>query len=290
MAKKKKRLTRDETWFVLFLIISFLVSGGIALLVSFIGGGFNLTLFLILFFTVLVFSCAINIVLRIPAVRGRIGEARVNFTLKGLTKKHGGSFIHNVIVSGEDGKTSQIDHVYVCTKGVFVIETKNYAGRIYGNDDQKQWTQVLAYGHSKHKLYNPVNQNWTHIRRLQEALPEKLDMVNVVVFVHGNIDFIESDSVYSLGGLKKLVAEKGEVYSSDKVTSIATAIQAYKDKPAATAKQHVEAIKATQQAIKEGICPRCGGKLVLRTSKKDGNQFYGCENFPKCRFTKRVEE
>lgn len=34
-------------------------------------------------------------------------------------------------------------------------------------------------------------------------------------------------------------------------------------------------------------CPRCGNELVLRTAKKGnnaGNQFYGCSNFPKCRY------
>jgi ATP-dependent DNA helicase RecQ len=35
-------------------------------------------------------------------------------------------------------------------------------------------------------------------------------------------------------------------------------------------------------------CPRCGGRLVLRTAKagsKPGSQFYGCSNYPICRYT-----
>lgn len=35
-------------------------------------------------------------------------------------------------------------------------------------------------------------------------------------------------------------------------------------------------------------CPKCGNKLILRTAKKGenvGSQFYGCSNFPKCRYT-----
>ncbi|TPE44128.1 hypothetical protein FJM67_17115 [Maribrevibacterium harenarium] len=34
-------------------------------------------------------------------------------------------------------------------------------------------------------------------------------------------------------------------------------------------------------------CPRCGGSLVMRTSKRgtnEGKQFLGCSNYPKCRF------
>jgi|GEM_PF-327900 len=39
------------------------------------------------------------------------------------------------------------------------------------------------------------------------------------------------------------------------------------------------------------ICPRCGHKLVLRTATKGsnkGNQFWGCSNFPKCRYIANV--
>lgn len=36
------------------------------------------------------------------------------------------------------------------------------------------------------------------------------------------------------------------------------------------------------------ICPKCGSKLVERTAKRGpnaGNTFWGCSNFPKCRYT-----
>ena len=39
------------------------------------------------------------------------------------------------------------------------------------------------------------------------------------------------------------------------------------------------------------ICPYCGGKLVLRTAKQGpyaGNQFYGCSNYPKCKYIKNI--
>jgi hypothetical protein len=42
---------------------------------------------------------------------------------------------------------------------------------------------------------------------------------------------------------------------------------------------------------KEKICPRCGNKLVLRTAKRGenvGNQFYGCSNYPKCRYIENL--
>ncbi|ETT54811.1 hypothetical protein C162_03894 [Paenibacillus sp. FSL R7-269] len=39
--------------------------------------------------------------------------------------------------------------------------------------------------------------------------------------------------------------------------------------------------------VDEYICPKCGSKLVLRSSSK--GQFYGCSSFPKCRHIKTIE-
>lgn len=39
------------------------------------------------------------------------------------------------------------------------------------------------------------------------------------------------------------------------------------------------------------VCPRCGSELVIKTAKKGknvGNMFYGCSNFPKCRFVRNI--
>lgn len=42
----------------------------------------------------------------------------------------------------------------------------------------------------------------------------------------------------------------------------------------------------------EKTCPKCGGKLVMRKNSKDGNKFWGCENFFEtgCGYTEKVEE
>lgn len=36
-------------------------------------------------------------------------------------------------------------------------------------------------------------------------------------------------------------------------------------------------------------CPRCTGSLVIRTNRNDGHLFYGCSNYPKCRYTKSID-
>lgn len=50
---------------------------------------------------------------------------------------------------------------------------------------------------------------------------------------------------------------------------------------------HVSNVYAAKQIyndkIASGMCPRCGGTLVQRNGKY--GQFYGCSNYPRCRFT-----
>ena len=63
---------------------------------------------------------------------------------------------------------SQIDHVVITPYGIFVIETKNYQGIIYGGNDRKTW---LVNG--KFKMMNPFVQNYGHIQALTLLIDEK---------------------------------------------------------------------------------------------------------------------
>jgi len=230
---------------------------------------------------------ALLIINHLPAVKGWKGERKVRrYILKGMNKND--VLINDVIVPGDDGKTSQIDHVLVSSKGIFVVETKNYSGRIYGKDGDMNWTQVLAYGHNKNRLYSPVFQNTTHIRRLNSLFPnEKLNMNNVVVFAQGNVKYIDSEYVFAPRELKRyLKGCRNDLLQESDIQRIAGAINTYKENPIETNKEHAEGIRETKNKINANICPRCGSALVLRHTK-DGREFYGCSNYPKCKFIKK---
>ena len=79
------------------------------------------------------------------------------------------------------GKTTEIDVVMLHETGIYVIESKNYSGWIFGSEDQKQWTQVNGY--NQKKFYNPIWQNRTHIRALSEYENiDKSKMKSYIVF------------------------------------------------------------------------------------------------------------
>ena len=286
MARRRIRKRRDRIYLGLCLL-ALLFSIGISAMVSNITGSFDLNLFIVLTIIFIIIFATLFIVFSIPSVKGKIGEARVSSILKRLAKKCNGLLIDDVTIPGENGKTSQIDHVLFTDYGIFVVETKNYAGRIYGNTKQREWTQVLAYGHTKNKLYNPVMQNGTHVYRLKEIINENIKMFSVVVFVRADISNVDSDDVYTIRELRHILDGLKIGVDKSLTSSCYNAVYNYKLNPIKTNKEHVQEIRQMKKDIDNNICPRCGGNLVLRKSK-DGRQFYGCENYPKCKFTKKA--
>ena len=109
--------------------------------------------------------------------------------------------INNLIIFDEKGTSSQIDHVFINSTGVYVIETKNLSGTIYGDDYRKEWTQVFNYGEQKYRFYNPIMQNETHIIRLKKATGTELPIKSIVVFANNNIEKIRSNHVYTTKGM-----------------------------------------------------------------------------------------
>lgn len=224
-----------------------------------------------------------------PSILGKIGENKVSSILQRIAKKYDGYLINDVIIPDEDGgKTCQIDHILFTIYRVFVIETKNYSGYIYGNDNQKEWTQVLAYGKKKYKFYNPVKQNAAHCCKLKRIINnDNIYLESVVVFTKNNKGNIDSSFVCNLKKLKNIIPNDIDIYTKEEILHAFNNVNYYKENEVCSEKEHIKEIKENQKNIDNLICPRCGGNLVLRTSK-NGEQFYGCSNYPRCKFTKKV--
>ena len=226
----------------------------------------------------------------LPVNKGKRGEKRVGKILEQLAEKYNGYVINDIIIPNGNGGTSQIDHILLSRFGIVVVETKNYSGRLYGTPSQQYWTQVLAYGNTKNKLYNPLLQNKTHIYNLKQIVGNKIDFYSCIVILRANLDYLEiTDEIFTLRELKDSLNEeiKKDNYDDEIIRIAYEKLIDYKNNPIATTKEHVKNIKETQKKIEHNICPRCGGKLILRTSK-NGSHFYGCENYPKCKFTKQI--
>ncbi|WP_417362527.1 nuclease-related domain-containing protein [Gallaecimonas pentaromativorans] len=114
-----------------------------------------------------------------PSAKGRRGEARLASRLQKLGQPY--RQFHDVTLRFGDG-TTQIDHLLVSPFGVFVIETKNYQGWIFGGEKQRYWTQSLY--RTKTRFQNPLNQNYKHCLAVEALLGlAKGEAISLVAFV-----------------------------------------------------------------------------------------------------------
>ena len=116
-------------------------------------------------------------------MRGKLGESIVSNKLDRLPKDQY-KVLNNVTIPTPKG-SSQIDHLIVSIFGIFVIETKNLKGWIYGGEHSEYWTQNI-YG-NKYQLYNPILQNAGHVRALRRVLKEYEPLAAGRIFIVGGI-------------------------------------------------------------------------------------------------------
>ena len=233
----------------------------------------------------IVVTVCLLVFLRTPKGKGLFGEFCVKLVL-GKTKSEQKYVINNLLLKVGENKTSQIDHVLINRNGIFVIETKNYSGRIYGGVDDFEWTQVLNYGKVKNKFYNPIRQNKTHIYHISKIIKESIPLTSAIVFVRGDTRYINAYGVYNIWQLRRLISiNTGTVLTATQMSAVYEQLINAKD-CSTSQTEHIEYIHSMQSKIENNICPRCGKQLVLRKGKN--GDFYGCSGYPQCKFTKNI--
>lgn len=232
----------------------------------------------------LVFRCGT------PAAVGRRGERRVSRLLKKLPEEY--RLLNDVMLRTRNGRTVQIDHVVVSPYGIFVIETKNYQGIIIGNGNSDEWRQHI-WG-NEYRLYNPEMQNRSHIFALRQVLPREAEghIHSIVVFIKRaklNLRNIKGRVVYPDALLGEITSCRETVFSAGEVSEMYARLLAAHIEDRDTAKTHKAEVRQAKvrrdQRVASGICPLCGGRLVVRGGRY--GRFYGCSNYPECRFTMR---
>ncbi len=303
------------------------------------------------------------------SVRYNKGSYGEYLTYKYLKKfeASGAKFLFNIYIPKENGETTEIDVLMICSKGIFVFESKNYSGWIFGSETQKNWYQTLPTGRGRsHKelFYNPIMQNRTHIKHLKTFLSEQVPMRSIIVFSDrctlksvqiksNDISVINRYNVASVvSGICSQIPAK--LLSESDIANIYNKLYPYTQVDAMVKAQHIAnihnnlkpqpilqtpptdvpvpqnetiqtpvteptqtetVIQAQTQTLEPTTdselptttefkppiqtlvepqplkCPKCNGNLVLRTATRSanvGNQFYGCSNYPKCKYIKNI--
>ncbi|MBD8033163.1 NERD domain-containing protein [Solibacillus merdavium] len=243
-----------------------------------------------------------------PQLKGYIGEQRIRKLLDKLSEET--TVYNDLYVPKKNGEMTQVDHVLLSTYGLFVIETKNYTGWIFGDENQRNWTQTIY--NKKSRFYNPVMQNNTHVKALQHYLNMEVPIHSIIVFSNAATfkfkEPFQTAHVIQTKHLKRTIEQfKTKEISSEQLSRISQLLKALvpetKQQKNEIKKQHLEHVKkiskparkkaskvqvkpvsAGAASVEPETCPKCGSNLILRTGKR--GSFYGCQGFPKCRFTR----
>lgn len=230
----------------------------------------------------------LTVVLSSPKVKGIIGESSALAVLKLLDKEKYVT-LYDLMVRLADGKTTQIDHLVISTYGIFVIEMKNYKGWITGKEDSQYWTQTIYK--RKEKLYNPIKQNRTHVKAIQELLTVEyptVPVISIVVFsTRADLKVnVTSEVVYTPQLLRTIKKYDKEIITFKDVEKLKNLFLGANILDKKSRKEHVTNInnksKENHAKIRNGICPWCGGQLLQRNGKY--GKFFGCSHYPKCKF------
>lgn len=226
--------------------------------------------------------------------KGNTGEYLIDYALAHGSIEGRKELFRNLLVPRKGvTSTSEIDCLMLHERGVYVFESKNYSGWIFGSADQRQWTMSLNKS-TKERFYNPIRQNQGHVNALSDALglpPEAF--VSFVVFsercelmkVPENTDsMVICRRNHLVRDVKRSLANRTFEFEDEQLEEASRKLRALAQGSTQAARsEHVEQAKAVAAGR---VCPYCGSELVERRRKSDGGMFVGCSAFPRCRYAR----
>lgn len=225
---------------------------------------------------------------------GDRGEKRVSSLLEDLDSDD--YRVYNDLLIRNGNHTTQVDHIVISRYGVFVLETKNVHGKVYGGGNAEFWKQYLPdtgykrYGFTQeYQLRNPIWQNEGHIKILRRLVFDNdVPVYGIVVFPSDTeINVTASQPVVNMYDVVPYIKQyRDVVLSSDQMGSYRRRLLEVISTSESDRKEHLANVYRNKErrdsAVASGRCPRCGGNLVLRNGKY--GQFYGCSNYPRCNY------
>lgn len=160
---------------------------------------------------------------KLPYLVGKRGELFVAWRLRKLNPKKYKVLNNLILPSSGNTAATQIDHVIVSNYGIFCIETKTYKGWIFGDAQQEHWVEVI-YRYKK-SFYNPVRQNYAHLKAVEALIkpkfPNALYFGFVIFLTAGKLKISGTENVgYSRHVISKITSITTEVLTDDEVNHV----------------------------------------------------------------------
>ncbi len=98
---------------------------------------------------------------------------------------------------------------------------------------------------------------------------------------------------HGISYIEYIKSKKHKILSQKEVVEIIDSIESERlSQSFKTNREHIKHVKKIiEEKDRKNLCPKCGSELILRVAKKGanaGNEFYGCSNYPTCRYTAQV--
>ena len=197
-------------------------------------------------------------VLRSPRFKGWRGERAVQRLIAQRLNPLVYVDLHNVTLPTANGGSTQIDHLIFSPYGLFVLETKNYQGWIFGTEKQREWTQQIFKKRSK--FQNPLRQNYKHTKTLQDLLELETEHVHSVIAFVGDCEFkteMPSQVTKGDGFVAYIQSFTQTVWAPEEMQALLDKLEAVRLLPGrATDKQHVAHVKDLQAAKRTARAPK----------------------------------
>lgn len=184
--------------------------------------------------------------------KGKYGEKLTERELK-LVQLFGrkGKVLRNVYLPKDNGETSELDVIFITKKGIFVFESKNYSGWIFGDERNRKWTAMLP-NKQKNQFYNPIMQNRTHLKWMSKYVGENVPLFSIIVFSERcelkkvtveseDIKVIKRDRIYAT--VREIWNNNRDALSDEEIEELYNRLKELTNVDAAVKAAHIENIE-----------------------------------------------
>jgi len=220
-------------------------------LVPFLLGGIKILLLYITFKDSAYKIVSGNSFLKTVFDKGNFGEFLTFSYLEKLGA--GNKLMTNLYIPKEDGTTTEIDLIMLSHTGIYVFESKNYSGWIFGDEKNRSWTQTLE-NKQKNRFFNPIWQNKAHITALKLAVGIENDSLykSYIVFserctlkkinvVSPNIKVIKRNQLNKT--IKAEIKKLPQFLTTEEIVRLYSKLQKYTHTDAQVKEAHIDNIK-----------------------------------------------
>lgn len=172
-------------------------------------------------------------------------------------KLRGSKILVNLYIFNNEIDSTEIDLIMIDKTGIYVFESKNMSGSIYGKPSDRNWTQRL--GNMSNSFPNPINQNMKHIKYLDNFLDNKYtdNIYSFIVFsercklkkviYHDNVRVVKRENL--IYNIKNRINNSNIIFTKEEIDDIYNKLSICINVSADVKLKHVENIKNKKNIV-----------------------------------------